>query len=701
MINTLYNLDLLLKPSKIAIIGLSSNPEHISYSLMENIVDNGYEGVVYPVNPKIKAIKGIRCYPKIEDIPDMVDVAILILKPSIAMEVLEDAAKIGIKNFIIISSGFAETGNVDQEIKIKELTQKYGLTVLGPNCVGVINTYYKLNASFATKGMPYKGSISIISQSGGFSIGIIKHLIKFKQGISKLISVGNKAVLNEVHFLEYLENDESTRIIALYVEDIKDFEGFEDVAYRLLEKGKPIVVFKGGQTQEGSVASSSHTAAITETNDYYKALFNKTGCIYTQTIEELYFTISTLEKNPEFLKQRGKRVLIMSNCGGCAVINTDFVIKNGFEVNRISEALKSKLSEFLPAPAALNNPIDIVGDADHNRVYQTVKTLIDFKNEYDYLIINIGQQSTINMEEVCKTLYNLSSELEQNNIAALSCMFALDVSQKEYEYIHLSKIPVFVYPEHLAKTLRLIYDYNQNRTKILFERTNFVLRDLGFDIEYVKQIVSQDQKINGFLDPFNVVKILQNAGVKMPQTLTISDSQEVNLDLLEYPVVLKTASPYIIHKTDSKAIYLNIKDEQDLRQKIQEISQIYPKMIIQKMIPNDIELILGMRKSNKIGKTLVILGIGGIFVELYKNYGVGLLPLDNFQLDSMLESIKISKIFEGFRGKKYSKTQFIETVNKLSNIISNIDEIEEFEINPLIINQEGVFVVDCRIKCYQ
>ncbi|MCS6955584.1 MAG: CoA-binding protein, partial [Candidatus Calescibacterium sp.] len=363
MVKNMFNIETLLNPQSIAIVGTSSNKEHISYSLMENITDYGYQGIVYPVNPKIKAIKGIKCYPKITDIPELVDLAIVILKPDIAMEVLEESAKMGIKNFIIIASGFAEAGLVNQEERIRELSDKYNLTVLGPNCVGIINTYQNLNASFAIKGIPQKGTISIISQSGGFSIGIIKHLIKMKQGISKLISVGNKAVLNESYFLDYLSSDDTTKVIALYIEDIKNFEDFENSAYKLLKLNKPIVVFKGGETKEGSLASSSHTAAITEANDYYKALFNKTGCILTEKIEDLYFIISTIEKNSRFLDERGKKVLIVSNCGGCGVINTDFAIKHNLEIPKTSQSLKEELTKILPPSAALNNPIDIVGDA--------------------------------------------------------------------------------------------------------------------------------------------------------------------------------------------------------------------------------------------------------------------------------------------------------------------------------------------------
>lgn len=696
MLKTIFDLHTLLHPQKIAIVGLSSNPNHISYSLLQNIVDNGYQGIVYPVNPSLKAVKGIKCYQKITDIPELVDLAIIILKPDIAIEIMEESAKMGIKNFIIIASGFAESGFIEQEQKILNLAEKYNLTILGPNCVGIINTHYNLNASFATKGLPKQGKISIISQSGGFSIGIIKYLTKMKQGISKLISVGNKTILQESHFLDYLANDENTSIIALYVEDIKNFQDFENSAYKLLEIGKPIVVFKGGITTEGSKASSSHTAAITENNDYYKALFHKTNCIIAETIEELYFVISTLEKSNIFSKPKGKRVMIISNCGGCGVINTDFAIKHNLEVPETSEELKQELRKILPPAAALNNPIDVVGDTDHIRLEKAIRTVMKFKNEYDYLIINIGQQSTINMEEVSKTIYNLSFELEKEEIPTLSCMFALDISQKEYDYLHLSKIPVFVYPEQLTKTIQLIQKYTQNRTKILQKQINVLLEDIDINWNQIKQIISQDTKVNGFISPLNVIEILKTIKVDIP------NSQEYQEDLsIDFPVVLKTASPNIIHKTEQKGIYLNIQNQHELKQKAKLLEKLHPKIIVQKMIPNDIELILGLKKSKNLKKTLLLIGIGGIMVEIFKKFEVGLLPIDELQLDMILENLNLSRLFLNFRNKNYNKKILLENINKLSELILKLEEIEEIEVNPLIINEEGTFVVDCRIKCYQ
>ena len=700
---TVFNLETLLSPQSIAVVGVSSNPEHISYSLLENIVDNGYGGVVYPVNPKIKAIKGLKSYQKITDIPEPVDIAIIILKPDIAMSVLEDGARMGIKNFIIIASGFSEAGFIEQEHKIKELSEKYGLTILGPNCVGIINTYQNLNASFATKGIPKKGTISIISQSGGFSIGIVKHLQKMKQGISKLISVGNKAILQESHFLEYLANDETTRVIALYVEDIKNFNEFEKAAYQCLAQNKPIVVFKGGVTKEGGLASSSHTAAMTEANDYYKALFRKTGCIFVETIEELYYTISTFEKNEKFLENRGKKVVIISNCGGCGVINTDFAIKHNLEIPKISEEMKNELRKILPAAAAINNPIDIVGDADHERLKQTINTIIKFKNEYDYLIINMGQQSTINMQEVSRVLYESSEELNNQNIIALSCMFALDITQKDYDLLHQSKIPVFVYPEQLTSTLSKIIEYNQNRIQIINKKNNLMLEELDIDWDEIKNIVKNSEKENGFLNILSVFKILQSLKVNIPQTIEINKMDDIiNSVSLEFPVVLKTGSTKVIHKTEQKGIFLNIKNLQELQEKYKELQKIDNKALVQKMIDKDLELILGIRKSQKLNKALFILGIGGIMVELLKIFDVGLIPIDDFQLDKILENLRIKPLFDAnFRNKKYNKNMLIDTINKISELALKIEEIEEIEINPLIINEEGVFVVDCRIKCYQ
>jgi len=704
MVKSLLNLDSLLHPNSIAIVGLSSNPEHISYSLMENIVNHSYSGLVYPVNPKIKAIKGMKCYSSITEIPEEVDLAIIMLRPNLAIEVIEQGAKIGIKNFAIISSGFAEAGSKEEEERIKYLGEKYNLTILGPNCVGIINTYHNLNASFATKGMPKKGSISIVSQSGGFSIGIVKYLTKINQGISKLISVGNKAILQESHFLKYLVSDETTKVIALYVEDIKNFDEFEEAAYELLKANKPIVLFKGGITQEGSKASSSHTAALVEDNNYYQALFQKTGIITTERIEDLYFIISTIDKKPEILElaqNRGKKVLIISNCGGCGVINADFAIKHNLEVKSITEEFKKDLREILPPAAALNNPIDIVGDADHLRLQKTLKTTIKHKNNFDYLIINMGQQSTINMEEVSQTIHNLDPEFQQNQIIALSCMFGLDITSKEYQKLLESNIPVFIYPEDLTYSLSKIIEYSKNRNEILQSFLRFNIEDLEIDNNKIKQIISNSEKYEGFLEPLSTIEILKLAKLPIPSTQIVTDqetSQEI-LKSLTYPLVAKTASPKIIHKTENQGIYLNINNNQELINVIQKLRNIDNKIIIQEMIPKDLELILGFKKSKVTNKAILIIGIGGIMVEIFKNFSTILLPTNQYYIEKALQNINLHKIFNNFRGKNYNKYQLFNIINKLSEIFLKIDEIQEMEANPLIINEKGMFLVDFRIKC--
>ncbi|MFN3995527.1 MAG: acetate--CoA ligase family protein, partial [bacterium] len=324
------------------------------------------------------------------------------------------------------------------------------------------------------------------------------------------------------------------------------------------------------------------------------------------------------------------------------------------------------------------------------RLEKTLELLIKFKNEYDYLIINMGQQSTINMEEVSKTIYNLSSTMQKENIVALSCMFALDVTQKEYSFLHQSNIPVFVYPEDLTSSLKYIHDYNSRRKNILSRKANFQIEDLEIDWQKIKEIIKNDEKVNNYLSPLAVIQILKLIGLKIPKTQEY-EAEEKEID---FPVVLKTASPSILHKTEFQGVYLNINSYQELHEKANKLKNLYPRVIIQKMIPNDIELIVGVRD-----RKLFLIGLGGIMVELLKKFEVSLLPLDDFQIENMLYKLGISKIFDNFRNKKYDKNQFFETLYKINNLIMKVEEIEEIEVNPLIINQEGSFVVDCRIKC--
>ncbi len=691
-----YDIKSILEPKSIGIIGVSSNKEHISYSFLENLINSNYEGVIYPVNPKLEAIKGLRVYKDISDIP-LVDLAVVILKPTIALEIIEKGATKGIKNFIVLSSGFAETeeGEIYQN-KLKELSDKYNLTILGPNCVGVINTYHNLNASFATKYIPKQGNISIIAQSGGFTIGVVKFLTKRNIGISKLISVGNKAVLQESHFLEYLYYDNTTNAIILYFEDIKNIDEFEEIVLKLIEINKPIVAFKGGITKEGQIASASHTAALTGHNEIFNALINKYNLIKAENIKDLYNITLLLSKNFELFKlKKSKKVLIITNCGGCGVITTDFAIKNNLEVPKISESFKTDLYKVLPSAAGVNNPIDIVGDADDIRFQKTLQTTLNYKNEYDILLLVPAQQSTINMKKVSDVITNLEPEFTKNNIPIVCCMYSLDIFSKDFENINQTNIPIYEYPEEATLVISKIIEYNLKRESLL-KNKNLPLLELDIDYNRIEKIVLENE--SEYLPLIENIKILDLLKIKQPKYQIINNENELENISLEYPLVMKSLAPEIIHKTEKKAVILNIKNKQELIENYNKLKNLYPKTLIQEMLQKDLELIIGYKKDYTLNKGFILLGLGGIFTEILKKFETILIPTNQNEIINTLNKLNILKIFQNYRNKKYDLNSLIDTILKINELVIKIDKIEEIDLNPVIINEKGVFTADIRIK---
>ena len=691
-----YNIKNLLEPESIAIIGVSSNKEHISYSFLENLINSNYEGIIYPVNPKLKAIKGLKVYNDITQIP-LVDLAVVILKPNIALEVIEKGAIKGIKNFIVLSSGFAEVeGGEIYQNQLQELSNKYNLTILGPNCVGIINTYYNLNASFATKYLPKQGNISIISQSGGFTIGVVKFLNRRNLGISKLISVGNKAVLQESHFLEYLYSDETTKAIILYFEDIKNINEFERICFKLLEINKPIIVFKGGITPKGQTASSSHTAALAGHNEIFDSLINKLNLIKADTIKDLYNITLLLSKNFELFKgKKSKRVLIITNCGGCGVITTDMAVKNNLEVNSISESFKNELLTILPKAAGLNNPIDIVGDADDIRFKQTLEITLNHKEEYDILLLVPAQQSTINMEKVSNSIASSEPEFTKNNIPIVCCMYSLNTLTKEFEKINQTNIPIYEYPEDATYVISKIIEYNLNREKLL-KNKNLPLIEIDVDYDSIQKIISNNK--NEFLPLNECIKILKILNLNTPKYKIIDNIQELENINLEYPLVMKSLSPEIIHKTEKQAVILNIKNYQELISSYNKLKELYYSVLIQEMVEKDLELIIGYKKDKILNKGFILLGLGGIFTEIFKKFETILVPLNQEDIINALNKLNLIKIFQNYRNKNYNLQNLLDIVLKINELVIKIDKIEELDLNPVIINNKGVFVVDIRLK---
>lgn len=404
-----------------------------------------------------------------------------------------------------------------------------------------------------------------------------------------------------------------------------------------------------------------------------------------------------LSKNFELFKdKKSKRVLIISNCGGCGVITTDMAVKNNLEVNSISESFKNELLTILPKSAGLNNPIDIVGDADDIRFKQTLQIALNHKEEYDTLLVVPAQQSTIDMEKVSNSIASLEPEFTKNNIPIVCCMYSLNTLSKEFEKINQTNIPIYEYPEDATHTISKIIEYNLNRQKLL-KNKNLPLIEIDIDYSLIQKIILDNK--NKFLPLSECIKILKILNLNTPKYKIIDNTQDLENINLEYPLVMKSLSPEIIHKTEKQAVILNIKNYQELVNSYNKLKELYTSVLTQEMIiEKDLELIIGYKKDRILNKGFILLGLGGIFTEILKKFETILVPLNEEDIINALNKLNLIKIFQNYRNKNYNLQNIIDIVLKINELVIKIDKIEEIDLNPVIINNKGAFVVDIRLK---
>jgi len=687
------------EPRSLAVIGASSHPDKVGYAVLANIVKSGYQGAIYPVNPKAHEIQDIKCYHDVHDIPDPPDLAIIIVPAIHVPEVVKELADRKVPGAVIISAGFKEASLEGRRLEKEavRLAHEGGMRLLGPNCLGIMNTALPLNASFTRK-LPPKGSIGVISQSGAICTSLIDWARAEAVGFSKVISLGNSGDLVESDFLEALADDDETRVISMYIEGVSDGQRF----FRVLKKAtrvKPVVFFKAGITQAGAQAASSHTGALAGSESAYKALCTQASALRASSVEELMELSRTLSTQPV---PKGPRVAIVTNAGGPGIIASDSCEAAGLVLAQISAQSAEKMRRYLPPAASMHNPVDILGDADALRYAIAVEAVLDDPG-VDAVLVILTPQAMTEIYRTADEIIHIARSTEKTIVC--SFMGAGSV-QAPVNRLQKEGIPNIPYPDRAMLVIGRMFE-----RQLELKKPDSRALDFKVDEEGVKRIFesykSRDEiqveaeDCRAVLGAYGIPYALYRTAADLPTAKKVAAE-------MGYPVVMKIVSPQILHKTDVGGVVLGIKSARALATTYEDMmanvrrhmpgAEIYG-VGIQKMVPEGRELILGIVKDPQFGP-MVMVGLGGIYVEAFKDVVFRLAPLTPAEAARMLRELHAYSLLEGLRGEKPSDVEAVEDVLlRASQLAVDHPVLAEMDMNPLMVYNAGIgcTVIDVRM----
>lgn len=690
-----------LSPKSIAIIG-ASEKSGIGKAIFSNI-KSGYGGKIYPVTPSNEFIFGIKAYKNVLDVPDDIDLAVVATPNKIVPKVMEEVGMKKIKGAIIVSAGFKEVDEQGAmlEKEVAAICKKYGTRVIGPNCLGIMSLSKNnmMNATFL-KITPKYGGIALVSQSGAICAATVEDAMAQGIGFSKVISMGNKIDVDENDILDLLCQDPETRVIIMYLEDIHDGRRFMETARKAtLQYKKPIVVLKAGRTPEGARAAMSHTGALMGADEVYDALFAQSGVIRVDTMQELFDLATAFSKQPIPKNKNG--VVIVSNAGGPAIISTDACSKYGMKMADITSS-KAAIAKVIPAHGSARNPVDIVGDADYNRFEKVLEEVVSNPN-VGSIVTMCTPSATLDYNELARTIVKTTAGSGKTSLASL---MGLAEGTENKQILSDGGIPHFPYAEPAIRTLKAMYEFSD-----WLERPEIRMKQFNVDKEKVRQVFVNVRKSGrtNLLEEEGY-EILSAYGFPRPKSFVAKSAEDCVKAAREvgYPVVMKIVSKDIIHKSDAGGVKVRLLNDEEVSQSFEEIMSNARKykqdaeikgVLVQQMIESARETILGAKHDPLFGP-LIMFGLGGIYVEVLKDVIFRLAPIDEREAINMIESIKTAKLLKGVRGQKPADINaLVDCLLRLSQLVTDFPEIEEFDMNPLLVLEEGkgACAVDVRI----
>jgi len=699
-------LDAIFAPESIAVIGASTQKGKVGHDIFANILFGGFKGTLYPVNPKAKSIESVKCYTDVSQIPDPIDLGMIILPPELSVQAVKGCIEKGVKGIVIVSAGFKEVGGRGLEIEneIAKMCKEADVKLVGPNCLGVINpsSEVSLNASFSSR-MPKAGNVSFISQSGALCTAVLDFAAAKGFGFSKFISIGNKADVDELDLLRYCHKDPDTDVVMIYMEELSgDSEEFITEVRKMASfpDPLPILAIKSGSSAAGAKAAASHTGSLAGSDAIYDAIFSQSGILRCQTVNQLfdYAQAYAAKKYPN-----SDKIAIVTNAGGPGIIATDMSEQSGLKLAKFSDDTVKELHKYLPSTANFHNPVDVIGDAAKDRYENTLATVIS-DPEVDAVLIILTPQSMTDAIGTAEAIVNISKNSDKPVLC--SFMGVVDVSDG-VDILQKNNIPVYQFPESAARALGAIREARKWRSRRILPQYK-----LEYDKARAKQIfdgyIKEGRTILGELDGNEILKCY--GFNTLPMELAKKREEAVELaEKIGLPVVMKIVSPEILHKSDAGGVKIRLKSTSEVEAAFDEIMKnaheynpnaVIDGVLVQKMVPKGREVILGVNRDPQFGHAIMF-GLGGIFVEVYKDVAFRLAPLGRNVVRRMIRSIKGYPILSGLRGEKPADIETIEkNLMSLKEMVTDFPIIKELDINPLFVHSEGegTTVADIIIK---
>jgi len=686
-------LDLLFNPRSVAVIGASHHEGKIGHTLLRNIILSGYKGKIYPVNPNGGEILGLKVYKSMDEINDEIDLALIVVPANVAVNTVEDVAKKS-KFAVVITSGFSEIGNIEGEKILIEKARKYGMRILGPNVFGIYSGIAPINATFGPSEVK-KGNIAIVTQSGALGIAMIGKTAEENMGLSAIVSLGNKSDIDEVDVLSYLFKDDLTKVIFLYIEGMKNGREF----LNLLSKRpgeKKIIILKSGRSKVGARAVASHTGSLAGSDAIFSAAFRQAGVLRAESLEDGLNWVTTIALSPEPV---GENVVIVTNGGGLGVIAADACEKYGLRLFDDMEILKKTFQDVIPSFGSYRNPVDITGQARGEDYKKALERAFQEDSIHSILALYC-EAGDLTPQEIEKAIIETHPKY---NKPALYVIFGGKGASNLIKSLNMRGIPAFSDVEDAVSSLYALYKVCEKPEESKFE-------EIGMNEERIREII--DNVIKEGRDKLlsnEAKEIISCLNIDVPSFAVAKNIEEAiyHANKIGYPVAMKIISEDIIHKTDVGGVVLNIDDEKEIVEAYEAIMENCkrnaPKAMIRgveisKMVEKGVETIVGATTDDSFGK-VIMFGLGGVYVEVMKDVSFRIAPASKNEIRKMIKEIESYPLLEGVRGEKRKDIEsVVDAIYRIGMLVTKFDEIQELDINPLMVYEKGVKVIDARIS---
>ncbi len=695
-------LNTFFSPKSVAVIGASTNPEKLGYAVVKNLLDGGYakKGLVYPINPTAAEILEFKTYPSVLEVPDPIDLAVIVIPYPHVPDALRTCGQKGIPSAIVISAGFREAGKegLERELELVQICHEYNLRLIGPNCLGVIDSFTPLNASFAA-GTPPSGPMAFMSQSGALGTAVLDIALAGRLGLSKFVSLGNKADVSEIDLLKTWVKDEHSKVILIYSEGMPSGQEFIRVA-REVTGVKPVVAIKSGVTQSGSRAVSSHTGSLAGSEQAYQAAFLQAGILRADSMESLFDMALALGYQPSL---KGDRIAIITNAGGPGILATDALEKSGLTLARFELETIHALEQYLPDAASAANPVDVLGDAHADRYKYALERVANDPN-VDGIMVLLTPQA---MTEIDATAQAVGSLAQQIKLPILGCFMGEARIRTGINILTSFGIPNYPFPERAANAFWAMSAYRSIQSRAELEYVHFDVDQIA-----AKKVFDQVRSENRLtIGDAESRQVLQAYGLRIPKS-EIAETPELAASIaakIGYPVVLKIASPDILHKTDIGGVKVGLQNASDVRDAFElmvyRAQRYIPEAriwgcLVQEMAPvGGLEVLVGMNRDPQFGP-LITFGLGGIYVETLRDVTFRVAPLARQEAEDMLTQLRAHALLDGVRGQPpMDKSAIVDTLLRISQLVQDFPDIIEMDINPLMVYHtgEGAIALDMRL----